>query len=167
MEYRLTILPCADKKALSAAGYTVAKELLAEKLCIATSELCFSKTVLGKPYLPNCEWQFNISHSGDAVLCGIHNGAIGVDIEKARPYNDRVAKRICSPAEYAYISKDPSRFLEIWTRKEAYAKLIGKGLSISLRTIEVASDTTLHKAINGCQVLTTVEKDYVYSVIWG
>ncbi len=167
MDYRLVTLSTADKKSVSAAGHALAKEMVSTQLNVVADTLHFAKTIKGKPYLPNSEWQFSISHSGDTVLCGIHHGEIGADIEKTRPYNDRVAKRICSPAEYAYIGGDSTRFLEVWTRKEAYAKLTGKGLSISLRTIEVASDTTLHKTINGCQVLTTVEKDYVYSIVWG
>ncbi len=167
MEYRLKTVSPADRKTLSAAGHALAKEMLSQKLNIKAETLRFQKTLKGKPYLPACAWQFNISHSGDTVLCGVHNGAIGVDIEKTRPYNDRVAKRICSPAEYAYIGKDAMRFLEVWTRKEAYAKLTSKGLSISLRTIEVASDTALHDAVCGCQVLTAVENGYVYSIVWG
>lgn len=166
MEYRLITVSTADKKQISAAGHALAKEMLSEKLAVLADTLCFLKTAKGKPYLPDCDWQFSISHSGDLSLCGIHNDAIGVDIEKTRPYNDRVAKRICSPAEYAYIGKDSTRFLEVWTRKEAYAKLTGKGLSVSLRAIDVASDIALHNTVCGCQVKTVAENGYVYSIIW-
>ncbi len=166
MEYRILTVSPADKKQVSAAGHALAKEMLSKKTAIPADTLCFSKTPEGKPYLPDCDWQFSISHTGNTILCGIHNGAIGADIEKTRPYNDRVAKRICSPAEYTYIGKNSTRFLEVWTRKEAYAKLIGRGLSISLRTIHVASDTTLHETIYGYRVHTVAENGYVYSIIW-
>ncbi len=166
MEYRVIHIPAADRKALSAAGHALAKNMIAAHFNVSADTLCFSKTESGKPYLPDSTLQFNISHSGTAVLCGIHNGDIGVDIEKTRPYNDRVAQRICSSAEYTYISGDDCRFLEVWTRKEAYAKLTGKGLSVSLRTIEVASETALHDTVCGCQVLTKAENGYVYSIIW-
>ncbi len=167
MEYRIKTVSHADRKTLSAAGHDLAKEMLSEKSGVKTDTLRFYKTAKGKPYLPESEWQFNISHSGNTVLCGVHSGDIGVDIEKTRSYNDRVAKRICSPAEYAYINGDSIRFLQVWTRKEAYAKLTGKGLSVSLRTIEVASDTALHHAVCGYNVLTAAENGYVYSIIWG
>ncbi len=167
MEYRFISVSPADRKTVSAAGHALAKEMLSEKLNVKADTLRFHKTRKGKPYLPDSIWQFNISHSGDMVLCGIHNGDIGVDIEKTRPYNDRVAKRICSPAEYAYIGGDSIRFLEVWTRKEAYAKLTGKGLSISLRTIEVASNTALHDTVCGCNARTATDNGYVYSIIWG
>lgn len=160
MEYRL--LTVKEGENLSIMGHALAKEMLSQK---APSDITFQKTVRGKPYLADSEWQFNISHSGNKVLCGIHNGAVGVDIERPRPYNDRVAKRVCTPAEYAYIGGDAVRFLEVWTRKEAYAKLIGKGLSASLKTIEVASDTALHKEIYGCDVITKVQDGYIYSII--
>lgn len=167
MEYRILTVPTADKKQVSAAGHALAKEMLSKELSLPADTLSFLKTKNGKPYLPDCVWQCSISHTENTILCGIHNGDIGVDIEKTRPYNDRVAKRICSPAEYAYINGDATRFLEVWTRKEAYAKLTGKGLSISLRTVPVASNTALHNAVCGCQVLTAVKDGYVYSIVWG
>lgn len=166
MEYRIITVSAVDKKQVSTAGHILAKAMLAEKLNVPAETLCFLKTAKGKPYIPDCDLQFSISHSGDTVLCGIHDKAIGADIEKTRPYNDRVAKRICSPAEYAYINGDSTRFLEVWTRKEAYAKLTGKGLSASLRTIDVASATALHNTICGCCVQTTSENGYVYSIVF-
>ncbi len=162
MDYRL--LTVGEKDDLSKIGHALAKEMLLQKTEADT--LFFQKTEHGKPYLPDSSWQFNISHSGNKVLCGVHNGAIGVDIEKPRPFNDRVAKRVCTPAEYAYIGGDSVRFLEVWTRKEAYAKLIGKGLSVSLKTIEVASETALHAEVCGHPVKTWDENGYVCSIIW-
>lgn len=162
MEYR--VLTISERDDPSKMGHALAKEMLSQKTKADT--FTFQKTEHGKPYLKDSAWQFNISHSGNKVLCGIHNGAIGVDIEKPREYTDRVARRVCTDAEYAYISGDAKRFLEVWTRKEAYAKLIGKGLAASLVTIEVASDTALHEEIDGCPVKTWEENGYICSIVW-
>ena len=53
----------------------------------------------GKPYLTNRAIYFNISHSHDAVACGISKDECGVDIEKVRPVSDKLLKRVCSQEE--------------------------------------------------------------------
>lgn len=81
---------------------------------------------------------FNISHSGDLVVCGItENGRIGVDIEEEK-YIDLNTVRSCFAKEeidfleqLSEISK-LSYFYHIWTLKEAYIKAVGSTFLISL-----------------------------------
>jgi 4'-phosphopantetheinyl transferase len=106
----------------------------------------------GKPRLSagvsgGCErsLEFNVSHSGDiAVVALASDHAVGVDVEpiRALPEADRLAARFFSANEYAqYMSLDPAAHLEAffrcWTRKEAFIKALGEGLSLSLQSFDV------------------------------
>ncbi|MBQ8860397.1 MAG: 4'-phosphopantetheinyl transferase superfamily protein [Ruminococcus sp.] len=135
-----------DKKR-TVAGEMLSRKVIAEHLSIDESSIVFSKCENGKPYAKELDIEFSISHSGDIVVCAISDKPIGIDVEKIRPINLRVAKRICDEKEFLYIfSHKPdetdfsytedegilTRFFELWTKKEAYAKCSGKGLSAGL-----------------------------------
>lgn len=112
---------------------------------------------------PTCEVNlyFNISHSNDQLLLGFSNSEIGVDIEKIDLEVDvkRIGKRHFSKIEFQKMMNcnDDQRaeaFFEIWTKKEALIKGLGKGLSMPLQNFNVTS-------LNG-KVLweQSKEKDY-------
>lgn len=92
----------------------------------------------GKPYIENSQAiRFNISHSGDFVVCTFGNDESGVDIEKEVNCID-VAKRFFTKEEYQRIAHgDIDMFTRIWTLKEAYIKELGVGFSIPLNSFEV------------------------------
>lgn len=89
---------------------------------------------------------FNLSHSGGLVLYGVSWGReVGVDLEIARDdiAASGVAERFFSPRESAalYALPAPARcaaFFRCWTRKEAYIKARGEGLSIPLDSFDVS-----------------------------
>jgi 4'-phosphopantetheinyl transferase len=93
----------------------------------------------GKPYLlsPPGDLEFNVSHSGDFALLAFTRGApIGVDVERHRPLDDlhSLAKFSFSPSEYAALCALPATdhvtaFYACWSRKEAFIKLTGEGVS--------------------------------------
>jgi 4'-phosphopantetheinyl transferase len=81
---------------------------------------------------------FNISHSGQFVLCATGFGRIGVDIEEMRPLVFEDYLPIMSTAEWALIkrSPDPLRcFYAYWTKKESIIKADSRGMSIPLQSI--------------------------------
>ncbi len=89
----------------------------------------------GKPYFENLPLYFNISHSGEYVLCAVSGQEVGADIQKFRPVNtEKLAGRFFAESEYRALTDcadDGERqrlFFALWTRKEAYGKLSGKGL---------------------------------------
>lgn len=106
----------------------------------------------GKPALAGDDagavLQFNLSHSaGRALLAVVRGRAIGVDIEEARDIaeGEAIARRHFAPAEFAqWLAMPAARrteaFFTAWTRKEAYVKAIGAGLSIDLHGFEVSVD---------------------------
>ncbi|MCQ6562063.1 4'-phosphopantetheinyl transferase family protein [Paenibacillus mendelii] len=98
----------------------------------------FDTNCYGKPHLKNSEYfNFNISHSGEWVVCVFGRCAVGIDVEQIGPIDIGLAERYFSPLEYSSLmSRDPSDriacFYDLWTLKESYVKAVGKGLSIPL-----------------------------------
>ena len=83
---------------------------------------------LGKPYFPeHPEVHFNISHSSGAVLVGVSDQEIGVDIERIRPVGQRMMVRL------AHVSTEEA-FFQNWVRREARAKRSGNGVGTIMRS---------------------------------
>ena len=98
----------------------------------------------GKPYLKNYpNIHFNLSHSENVALCSVSDCNIGCDIEIISSYNSNIAKRFFTENEYNLISlttdisTKAELFFRIWTLKESYLKLSGKGLSGGLNSFEI------------------------------
>lgn len=93
----------------------------------------------GKPYLADYSFQFNLSHSDAYVFCGVSEQEIGVDIQRIQSGEKlHLAKRFFSAGECQILEDcedEETRnqmFFRMWTRKEAYGKLTGKGLADAL-----------------------------------
>lgn len=83
---------------------------------------------LGKPYFPECpDVHFNISHSSGAVLVGVSDQEIGVDIERVRPVGQRMMVRV------AHVTTEEA-FFQSWVRREARAKRSGDGIGTIMRS---------------------------------
>lgn len=110
------------------------------------AELTFSKNQYGKPALVNSALKFNLSHSGDFALIAVTQGRkIGVDLERIRQgiSSHVIAQQYFSKAEVAELQSLPidqreSVFFTCWTRKEAYIKAQGLGLSLPLESFDVS-----------------------------
>lgn len=114
--------------------------------------LVFAYNEHGKPRLSGdgSGPRFNLSHSHELALLAVASELeLGVDIEylKASAKDERlaVAKRFFAAAEYAALRKLPDEliapaFFACWTRKEAYIKLHGLGLSLPLSKFNVSVD---------------------------
>ncbi len=93
----------------------------------------------GKPYISE-QKHFNISHSGDFVVCAVCEGEVGVDVEKIERMSPRLMHKFLSDEEIRTLDNlnedDIPRYLcEKWIRKEAYLKLTGTGLRVSPTTL--------------------------------
>lgn len=118
----------------------IQRKILAQYLEIKPAEIQFHFNEHGKPFIPNSAIQFNLSHSGDCMLIGVTlHQYIGVDVECVRQNQDylALAKRFFTPSEYAAL-KNSDDFYRCWTRKEAFIKATGLGLSFGLSNFEVA-----------------------------
>jgi 4'-phosphopantetheinyl transferase len=120
--------------------------LLASYLGTSPAELRFAYSAHGKPSLsvPADNLQFNVSHSHGAVLYAFSRGRrIGVDVELIRHdlNAEEIATRFFSPAEQIEIARSPDKydaFFHCWTRKEAFVKARGEGLSCPLDSFDVS-----------------------------
>lgn len=82
----------------------------------------FSYSKYGKPAFADYpDLHFNISHTRGAVLVGVHDQPIGVDIERIRPVSERTMQRIAGAAT-------KREFFESWVRRESRSKWNGTGL---------------------------------------
>lgn len=107
------------------------------------ADLRFSRSSLGKPRVIGSTIHFSSSSSADVAMIAVGGQALGVDVERVLPAaaDSDVARRMFAPEEsMAVVAGDPGDFFRCWTRKEAYVKAIGHGLSYSLNSfaIEVA-----------------------------
>jgi len=144
-----------DDKKRTVAGEMLARKAIAQWCGVDTVSIKLDTTEHGKPFAVGLDVEFNISHSGDMVVCAISDQPVGIDIELIRPVDLRTAKHFCTPEDLEYLfGHTPSedefikteeeailhRFFQIWTAKEAYCKCMGRGISavgtISYATIQ-------------------------------
>jgi len=125
-------------------GEILVKTIASNKLNININSLFFDRDIYGKPTLKGYpKFNFNISHSGNYVVCAIDDNPIGIDIEKTKTIDYKeIAKSFFSASEFDYIMKKDSNsqlstFYEIWTLKESYIKCCGQGLSIPLNSFSI------------------------------
>lgn len=125
------------------------RTLLGRYLDARPEEVCFSYGAYGKPLLDGAHREsrlrFNASHSGDWAIYGfVLEHEIGVDVEYVKPdfASEGIAERFFSTREVEALNgvaeeEKPAAFFRCWTRKEAYIKAIGSGLSHPLDTFDV------------------------------
>ncbi len=95
----------------------------------------------GKPFVKeHPEIHFNLSHSGDFAVCTVSDTDCGVDIENTTAPHEAmgVANRFFSRNEYAAMMLSPNpneAFCRLWTLRESYVKMRGKGFAIGLSTL--------------------------------
>jgi len=123
--------------------------LLAEYLDADPEVLSFAYGARGKPALTGDHGRslsFNLSHSHELTLIAIAPAHldVGVDVELIRPMPDAeaIASRFFAPAEIAKWRTLPRyaqevAFFHLWTRKEAYLKATGEGVTRHLASFEV------------------------------
>jgi 4'-phosphopantetheinyl transferase len=126
------------------------RRILARYAGQPAAALAFEVNAWGKPALRTpggcaAPVAFSLSHSHERALLAVGGaGALGIDIEWRDPDNAtvEVARQFFAPAEVAELERlDPARrvagFFDCWTRKEAYIKAHGMGLSIPLDAFAV------------------------------
>jgi 4'-phosphopantetheinyl transferase len=127
------------------------RSLLGKYLKITPAEVTFSYGLFGKPELENTgvdkQLRFNISHSqGIAIFAFVQRRDLGVDLEHIRYdiSSEDIAEKYFSKGEFDTLNALPEHkrqraFFILWTRKEAYLKARGKGLSGGLNNFDVTT----------------------------
>jgi 4'-phosphopantetheinyl transferase len=127
-------------------GRGLLRALLGRYLGRRPEDVEVSYGAYGKPHLAGPGPWFNLAHSGTVALyCVTSAGEIGVDVERddANFARERIAERFFSPTEVAILralpeALQPRAFLTCWTRKEAFIKARGDGLSLPLDSFDVS-----------------------------
>ncbi|MEJ8305410.1 4'-phosphopantetheinyl transferase family protein [Saccharibacillus sacchari] len=130
---------------------TLFADLLIRRLIMSghglrNDEIRFDAGPFGKPSvigLPGFE--FNLSHAGNRVVCAVGNQQIGVDIERIAPIEFGIAQQFFAREEYEQLLRaEPgdrlTLFYELWTIKESYIKMTGRGLQIPLDSFRVCRE---------------------------
>ena len=116
-------------------------QVLSEETGLDQSALSIGMGYYGKPYLENLPWffDFSLSHCREfLVVANSFDEHVGADIED-RPLRGQAPNlaAVCSTDELRWLSNSPEvDFLELWTKKEAFLKLNGVGLSIDPKEVE-------------------------------
>lgn len=132
------------KRRLSLLGELVTRAVLSELTGLEMSSFIRREQLHGKPYFEGFEdFYFNISHSESFLAVAVADGNVGIDIEAVKEPDLSVVKRL-AVGEREYILENPElgamRFYEIWTKKEAFLKRTGEGISCLLSSFDVTSE---------------------------
>lgn len=125
------------------------RKLLGGYLGIGAADLRFAYREKGKPVLEESQWSllnFNLAHSSGRAIYAFSLGReLGVDLEFIREdlAGDKIAERFFSAREIETLRTVPAElrkdaFFNCWTRKEAYIKALGDGLSMPLDEFDVS-----------------------------
>jgi 4'-phosphopantetheinyl transferase len=127
-------------------GRALLRIMLARYLGVAADQIRFAYGEFGKPSLAEpAPVFFNVSHAEARALYAFSLDAeLGIDTERfgVEPVDQRVAEHFFAAGEVATLrslprSLQPGAFLTCWTRKEAFLKARGDGLSLPLQDFEV------------------------------
>lgn len=130
-----------------------------KKLGLKNENILLKKNHFGKPFLKDFDnFHFNVSHSDEWIVCAFNDSSIGIDVEKIKQIDYKIAERFFSKQEYeALLDRESSQrlmfFYDLWTLKESYIKAIGIGLSIPLNSFSFIFSENGH-------IKVTTENDY-------
>ncbi|CUU48518.1 4'-phosphopantetheinyl transferase family protein [Clostridium beijerinckii] len=161
----------------SLAAEVLVRHVLIENIKIKNQDISFYYNTYGKPYFAHTPpIYFNLSHSGNWVVCAISSQEVGIDVEKISKIDLDIAKSFFAKEEYLdLMGKDASKrneyFYALWTLKESYIKARGKGLSLDLRSFSIIvnnDDIITFETSNDCGKYSfkqyNIDKDYKLSV---
>lgn len=139
----------------------------------------YAYTQNGKPYLEELsQLYFNISHTKNIITCVISDREVGVDVEHVREIKETTINRVFSEKERQMAENSVEGYVQLWTMKEACAKLTGEGIADIMEGLEIVlvKDNKMVKKLNqdirktSCYIVAegrlsdSFEYPYYYSV---
>ena len=125
-------------------GEWLLRRVLLQNYGLLPGDYSLEKAEGGKPFLTGRAKQvhFNLSHSGEYVVCAFSDSEIGVDIEKIGMERMRVARRFFHPEEIQALERagEDGRkelFFRYWSVKESFLKYKGTALRCPLSSFAV------------------------------
>ncbi|WP_121614369.1 4'-phosphopantetheinyl transferase family protein [Mesobacillus foraminis] len=136
-----------EDKTRALLGVLLSRYALAKALQTRDDELVIERDEYGRPFLASPHWEgdFNLSHSGEWVVCAVTSkGKIGVDIEKVEVVDINLFKGVLTSRELELLagSKEEAipAFYSLWSKKESFVKALGSGLSQPIDKFEFVAD---------------------------
>lgn len=135
-QIRINKIKNKTNKDLSLVGDIITRYAIKKVFGICFKDISIKIDKLGKPYVldyPNIH--FNISHSGNIVVCAIYDKPVGIDVQRMDDVNfDSIAKRFFTKSEQNIFfnveeENKKEQFFKIWTSKESFIKFLGTGAS--------------------------------------
>ena len=146
-------------------GHEVGRALLVRLYKQATGRELppIAVTPQGKPYFPDGQWHFSISHTRNFAFCVLSRQNVGLDAEeKGRPVSENMLDKFLPDAEKARLGDNPQdAFLRLWVLKEAEAKLTGRGMGKWMKNTDFDPLDPRIREINGCYVAVLEEENAV------
>ncbi|MBK5245311.1 MAG: 4'-phosphopantetheinyl transferase superfamily protein [Eubacteriaceae bacterium] len=134
-------------KSIQAQALSMGAEMLLQKALFKSfginKELTIEIGSQGKPsFIDNPEIHFNLSHSGHYVVCALARDEVGVDLQKMKQLNLKLAKRYFAEEEVTWlfelpVEKQKKGFFDLWSIKESYMKYTGKGFALPMKSFSV------------------------------
>lgn len=118
--------------------------------------ILFDYGAQGKPRLKDCSVYFNLSHSGEYVVCALAPYEVGCDVEQVTPIDLNIARRFFFRSEYDDIAAQTTQrarnelFFRCWTLKESFMKVTGLGMKLPLDAFEIVrgAEITVRQSVD-------------------
>ncbi len=162
-----------DDKLRCLYGESIVRMKSSKLLGIPQNEIEISRTYYGKPYIRNEQaLSYNLSHSGDWIICAFGLSDVGVDIEQMVSDNEEIVRGFFTPQEIRWWNNSNDKiysFYQLWTMKESFVKYNGMGLSLSFDQFSVKKHDGVivvsgEKEEEFQAVQGTLEGTYMYTV---
>ena len=136
-----------EDRARHVLGRALVRKILGHYLSQSPEKIDLACTDRGRPYFPGDEtMRFSITHARDLVAVALTARArVGIDIEymERKLHLKELAERILSAEDFREFEALPEEekvaaFFRVWTRKEAYLKATGEGITDALKKISVS-----------------------------
>lgn len=144
----------------------ILRSILSDYIQVHPQELKIMVNQYGKPSLMGHKLSFNLSHTEDLLMIAVSNlSDIGVDIEriKSRTGMLAVAERCFAKQEFEFWlqlseAERLQMFYQIWTKKEAFVKAVGRGIALGMQECEID--------IAGSGALLKIPTEYGWAADW-
>lgn len=119
-------------------------QAIEERFGYTLAQLDIRRGEQGKPCsAAHPEIQFNLSHCGTAYACVVGTAPVGIDVERKFCPKDSLIRKVCHPEEYRLLGQMEDRlrlrqFRFLWSLKEAYVKMDGRGLGYGMDKVNFA-----------------------------
>ena len=118
--------------------------------------MAFTYGTQGKPYFNGSGVSFNLSHSGEYVVCALAPYEVGCDVEQITPIDLNIARRFFFRSEYDDIAAQTTEaarnelFFRYWTLKESFMKVTGLGMKLPLDAFEIVrgAEITVRQSVD-------------------